>query len=76
MLSWQLLCEMVECIINTRYTVAPLCSHLMYYFLIGLWNQVFLGSNGCLFILIPFAYFFSEAEGFAGSKKVNLYSVD
>ncbi|XP_065882513.1 limb region 1 protein homolog [Dysidea avara] len=35
----------------------------------GLWNQVFLGSNGCLFVLLPFAYFFSEAEGFSGSKK-------
>jgi len=37
---------------------------------LGLWNQVFLGSNCCLFVLLPFAYFFSEAEGFSGSKKV------
>ena len=32
---------------------------------------MFLGSNSCLFILIPFAYFFSEAEGFSGSRKVS-----
>ncbi|KAK6182150.1 hypothetical protein SNE40_009897 [Patella caerulea] len=35
----------------------------------GLWNQVFLFSNSALFILMPFAYFFTEAEGFSGSKK-------
>ncbi|TNM96580.1 hypothetical protein fugu_016241 [Takifugu bimaculatus] len=35
----------------------------------GLWNLVSLFSNLCLFILMPFAYFFLESEGFAGSKK-------
>ncbi|XP_006819669.1 protein LMBR1L-like [Saccoglossus kowalevskii] len=35
----------------------------------GLWNQIFLFSNLALFILIPFAYFLTESEGFAGSKK-------
>nr|XP_061809862.1 limb region 1 protein homolog isoform X5 [Nerophis lumbriciformis] len=34
-----------------------------------LWNLVSLFSNLCLFILMPFAYFFLESEGFAGSKK-------
>ncbi|KAK3567923.1 hypothetical protein QTP86_027256, partial [Hemibagrus guttatus] len=34
----------------------------------GLWNLVSLFSNLCLFILMPFAYFFLESEGFAGSK--------
>lgn len=36
----------------------------------GMWNQVFVGSNLCLFLLLPFAYFFTESEGLAGSRKV------
>lgn len=35
----------------------------------GLWNYVFLLSNISLFVLLPFAYFFTESEGFSGSKK-------
>ncbi|XP_042563506.1 limb region 1 homolog-like protein isoform X2 [Clupea harengus] len=35
----------------------------------GLWNLVFLFSNLSLVFLMPFAYFFIESEGFAGSKK-------
>ncbi|XP_009994949.1 PREDICTED: protein LMBR1L-like, partial [Chaetura pelagica] len=35
----------------------------------GLWNLVFLLSNLSLVFLMPFAYFFTESEGFAGSKK-------
>ncbi|XP_030052677.1 protein LMBR1L [Microcaecilia unicolor] len=35
----------------------------------GLWNLIFLFSNLSLIFLMPFAYFFTEAEGFAGSKK-------
>ena len=31
---------------------------------------MFLGSNGCLFILISFAYFFSEAEGFSEVERL------
>ncbi|XP_059827856.1 limb region 1 protein homolog isoform X4 [Hypanus sabinus] len=34
-----------------------------------LWNLVSLFSNLSLFVLMPFAYFFLESEGFAGSKK-------
>nr|XP_020457910.1 limb region 1 protein homolog isoform X1 [Monopterus albus] len=37
----------------------------------GLWNLVSLFSNLCLFVLMPFAYFFLESEGFAGSKKAS-----
>lgn len=37
---------------------------------LGLWNLMSLFSNLCLFVLMPFAYFFLESEGFAGSKKV------
>ncbi|NXW93593.1 LMBRL protein, partial [Alopecoenas beccarii] len=37
----------------------------------GLWNLIFLFSNLSLVFLMPFAYFFTESEGFAGSKKVN-----
>ncbi|XP_051627431.1 protein LMBR1L isoform X1 [Manacus candei] len=36
----------------------------------GLWNLIFLFSNLSLVFLMPFAYFFTESEGFAGSKKV------
>ena len=32
--------------------------------------MVFLFSNLSLVFLMPFAYFFIESEGFAGSKKV------
>uniref|UniRef100_A0A8B9H0A3 Limb development membrane protein 1 like n=1 Tax=Astyanax mexicanus TaxID=7994 RepID=A0A8B9H0A3_ASTMX len=35
----------------------------------GLWNLVFLFSNLSLVFLMPFAYFFTEAEGFTGSKR-------
>eukprot|EP00118_Oscarella_pearsei_P014444 m.123630 g.123630 ORF g.123630 m.123630 type:complete len:516 (+) comp37826_c0_seq4:77-1624(+) len=35
----------------------------------SLWNQVFVCSNLCLFLLMPFTYFFSEAEGFPGYSK-------
>lgn len=34
-----------------------------------LWNNVFLFSNISLFVLLPFAYFFTESEGFSGSRK-------
>lgn len=37
----------------------------------GLWNLVFLFSNLSLIFLMPFAYFFTESEGFAGSRKVS-----
>ena len=39
---------------------------------VGLWNQVFLGCNLSLFLLLPFAYFFVESEGMAGWRKVGL----
>ncbi|XP_055990820.1 limb region 1 protein homolog isoform X3 [Sorex fumeus] len=35
----------------------------------GLWNLASLLSNLCLFVLMPFAFFFLESEGFAGLKK-------
>ncbi|KPP62421.1 limb region 1-like protein-like, partial [Scleropages formosus] len=35
----------------------------------GLWNLVFLFSNLSLVFLLPFAYLFTESEGFVGSKK-------
>ena len=40
-----------------------------------MWNQIFLGSYMSLFVAIPFAYFFTESEGFAGSRKVNLLNI-
>ncbi|RXG51648.1 Protein Lilipod [Armadillidium vulgare] len=41
----------------------------------GLWNMIFLCSNVSLFIGLPFAYFFTESEGFPGSKKKIIVSV-
>ncbi|CAH0559109.1 unnamed protein product [Brassicogethes aeneus] len=35
----------------------------------GLWNYVFLFSNLSIFVLLPFAYLFTESEGFFGHKK-------
>lgn len=35
----------------------------------GLWNQIFLGTYIAMFLAMPFAYFFTESEGFAGSRK-------
>ncbi|CAG2120792.1 unnamed protein product, partial [Medioppia subpectinata] len=35
----------------------------------SLWSYVFVFSNISLFILLPFAYFFTESEGFSGSRK-------
>jgi uncharacterized membrane protein YhdT len=35
----------------------------------GLWNHVFLFSNLAIFVLLPFAYLFSESSGFIGHKK-------
>lgn len=42
-------------------------------FIAGLWNLASLFSNLCLFVLMPFAFFFLESEGFAGLKKVGKY---
>ncbi|XP_035581868.1 limb region 1 protein homolog [Zalophus californianus] len=38
----------------------------------GLWNLAPLFSNLCLFVLMPFAFFFLESEGFAGLKKTKV----
>ncbi|XP_065323753.1 protein LMBR1L-like isoform X2 [Gordionus sp. m RMFG-2023] len=35
----------------------------------SLWNYIFLLSNCCLFVLLPFAYFFAESIGFTGIRK-------
>jgi len=35
----------------------------------GLWNLVFLFSNLSLFFLLPFAYLFTESEGFSGNRR-------
>ncbi|XP_075750178.1 LMBR1-like protein lilipod isoform X11 [Rhipicephalus microplus] len=35
----------------------------------GLWNEIFLFSNISIFILLPFAYLFTESEGLPGSQK-------
>ncbi|OWF50439.1 protein LMBR1L-like isoform X2 [Mizuhopecten yessoensis] len=35
----------------------------------GLWNMQFAMSNVSLFFFMPFAYFFTESEGFVGYKK-------
>ncbi|KAL3280330.1 hypothetical protein HHI36_017819 [Cryptolaemus montrouzieri] len=35
----------------------------------GLWNYIFLFSNLSLFVLLPFAYLFTESEGFFGYRR-------
>uniref|UniRef100_A0AAR5PZJ8 Lipocalin-interacting membrane receptor limr n=1 Tax=Dendroctonus ponderosae TaxID=77166 RepID=A0AAR5PZJ8_DENPD len=35
----------------------------------GLWNYVFLFSNLSMFVFLPFAYLFTESEGFLGHRK-------
>ncbi|XP_037094682.1 uncharacterized protein LOC119114754 [Pollicipes pollicipes] len=35
----------------------------------GIWKYIFLLSNLSLFVLLPFAYLFTESEGFAGARK-------
>lgn len=39
----------------------------------SLWNYIFALSNLSLFILLPFAYFFIESQGFRGHGKVPIY---
>ena len=39
-----------------------------WFLLHGMWSYVFLFSNLSLFVLLPFAYFFTESEGFSGSR--------
>ncbi|KAH9369096.1 hypothetical protein HPB48_016739 [Haemaphysalis longicornis] len=34
-----------------------------------LWNEIFLLSNVSIFLLLPFAYLFTESEGLPGSRK-------
>uniref|UniRef100_A0A671TB02 Limb region 1 homolog-like protein n=1 Tax=Sinocyclocheilus anshuiensis TaxID=1608454 RepID=A0A671TB02_9TELE len=51
------------------YNICHLLTHSLYVSVSGLWNLVFLFSNLSLVFLMPFAYFFTESEGFAGSKK-------
>lgn len=46
------------------------CNVNFFLFVSGLWNLASLFSNLCLFVLMPFAFFFLESEGFAGLKKV------
>lgn len=39
----------------------------------SLWNYIFALSNLSLFILLPFAYFFIESQGFRGHGKVHIW---
>lgn len=41
----------------------------------GVWNSIFLCSNTSVFVLLPFAYFFTESEGLPGSKRVSIFSI-
>jgi hypothetical protein len=55
-----------------RHSFKVCFENVLYYhfLLVGLWNYVFLLSNICLFILLPFSYFFIESQGFTGQRKV------
>ena len=41
----------------------------------GIWNVIFVLSNFCLFLALPFAYLFCESEGlpFLGNRRVRIY---
>lgn len=41
----------------------------------SLWNYIFALSNLSLFILLPFAYFFIESQGFKGHRKVMTFCI-
>ncbi|RMC04767.1 hypothetical protein DUI87_17939 [Hirundo rustica rustica] len=58
--------EIVEVVHLSLQSVSQGFRHLL---LKGLWNLASLFSNLCLFVLMPFAFFFLESEGFAGLKK-------
>lgn len=71
-LSWLLLHKMAELITYTRYWYCKSSSHLMFSILnwfTGFWNSVFLLSNLAMFVMLPFAYLFTESEGFFGHRK-------
>ena len=58
--------------VSLLWVAPPLTDHFCFsFFALGLWNLVFLFSNLSLIFLMPFAYFFTESEGFAGSRKVS-----
>ena len=42
----------------------------------GIWNVIFVLSNFCLFLALPFAYLFCESEGlpFLGNRRVSFFS--
>lgn len=71
-LSWLLLHKMAELIPYTRYWYGKNPFHLMFSNLnwfSGFWNSVFLLSNLAMFVMLPFAYLFTESEGFFGHRK-------
>ncbi len=37
-----------------------------------LWDYIFLLSNCCMYVLLPFAYFFIESQGFSFVRKVSV----
>lgn len=54
---------------SVSYQNSPGHTSSITWFINGLWSYVFLFSNISLFVLLPFAYFFTESEGFSGSKR-------
>ena len=62
---------MAEQLTHTRYVVEIILLSLciICFLVAGLWNYIFLFSNLSLFVLLPFAYLFTESEGFFGHRK-------
>lgn len=50
--------------------ISIICLFICCFIFVGFWNNIFLISNLSLFFFMPFAYFFTESEGFVGVKKV------
>eukprot|EP01135_Chromosphaera_perkinsii_P005452 Nk52_evm1s352 gene=Nk52_evmTU1s352 len=51
-----------------RFPDSSLASWLTADVIYGMWNNIFVCTNITLFILLPFAYFFTEAEGIGNSR--------
>eukprot|EP00117_Sycon_ciliatum_P047402 scpid76652/ scgid33855/ Limb region 1 protein homolog len=58
--------SIVTCEISLRYPDNYYMQWLNFSLLKLVWNMVFFFSNFCLLCMMPFVYFFMEAEGFSG----------
>lgn len=68
MMMYYLLTNVYVCLctyVHDRYNIY----YKLFCVVLGLWNYVFLFSFLSLFVLLPFAYLFTESEGLFGHRK-------